>query len=80
MPGHSLVGSPKHDLFQSLFGASWLRQVSVEPHESMDLIVTCRPTRTGQFAGNASFGTNSGLPAVEVWMKRFRLGRDPERS
>ncbi|CAK9051904.1 unnamed protein product [Durusdinium trenchii] len=43
-----------------------LVEVSVEPHESMDLIVTCRPTRTGQFAGNASFGTNSGLPAVEA--------------
>ena len=32
----------------------------------MDLIVTCRPSSTGQFSGTASFGTNSGLPAFEA--------------
>ena len=41
-------------------------QVSVEPQQSMDLIVTCRPSSTGQFSGTANFGTNSGLPAFEA--------------
>ena len=41
-------------------------QVSVEPQQSMDLIVTCRPSSTGQFSGTASFSTNSGLPAFEA--------------
>lgn len=43
-----------------------LVEVSVEPQQSMDLIVTCRPSSTGQFSGTASFSTNSGLPAFEA--------------
>eukprot|EP00438_Fugacium_kawagutii_P032164 Skav231582 [mRNA] locus=scaffold481:295784:299455:- [translate_table: standard] len=40
--------------------------VLVEPQQSTDLIVTCRPTHTGSFTGTGSFGTNSGLSAFEA--------------
>ncbi|CAE7236396.1 unnamed protein product, partial [Symbiodinium necroappetens] len=41
-------------------------EVSVEPHQSADVVITCRPSSTGTYAGTVEFKTNSGLTAFDA--------------
>ncbi|CAE6917799.1 unnamed protein product, partial [Symbiodinium sp. CCMP2456] len=41
-------------------------EVSVEPHQSADVVITCRPRSTGTYAGTVEFKTNSGLTAFDA--------------